>query len=59
MYLSEAYIAKIRKDIPRTFANHPMFADEASPALVRLENTLRAYARFDREVGYCQVGLPG
>jgi len=43
---------EIRRDIHRTFPEHPLFAHERGQTA--LFNVLKAYAVHDLEVGYCQ-----
>jgi hypothetical protein len=42
------------QDVPRTYPSYRQFATEAGRDSLR--RVLRAYAYFDIEVGYCQVG---
>ncbi|KAI8611386.1 rab-GTPase-TBC domain-containing protein [Chytriomyces sp. MP71] len=44
----------IKRDIPRTFPNEPMFKEDGGPGQTMLFNILRAYSIYDSDCGYCQ-----
>jgi len=43
----------IIRDIPRTMAKENLFQEPVTSGKNQLYNVLRAYANFDKEVGYC------
>lgn len=45
---------QIRLDVQRTFRDHPLFAKEDSPYLVRLRDILYTYAYFNPSLEYSQ-----
>ncbi|PVU89524.1 hypothetical protein BB561_005295 [Smittium simulii] len=44
----------IERDLPRSFPNHAYFYDESCQGIQKLRRILRAYVRYNPEVGYCQ-----
>jgi len=44
----------IARDIKRTFSKHKFFDEPCAQGQLELFQVLRAYAAFDKEVGYCQ-----
>ncbi|KAL9269699.1 TBC1 domain family member 8-like protein [Drosera capensis] len=49
---AETWRKQIEKDLPRTFPGHPALDEEGRNSLRRI---LRAYARHNPSVGYCQA----
>lgn len=45
----------ILRDVHRTFPSHRFMRDRGGRGQAALYHVLKAYALFDREVGYCQV----
>ena len=50
----EASAKVIEMDLLRTFPSHPLLATKSSALIATLRRLLRAFARFSREVSYCQ-----
>ena len=48
------YADVIDKDLARTFPKHSIFNKNSEIGQKGLQQVLRAYAVYDREVGYCQ-----
>jgi len=48
------YADVIDKDLARTFPKHSIFNNQSEVGQTGLRKVLRAYAVYDREVGYCQ-----
>jgi hypothetical protein len=46
--------AQIQRDINRTFPKHIFFREQGGMGQTALFNTLKAYAVYDKRVGYCQ-----
>ncbi|EDV27616.1 uncharacterized protein TRIADDRAFT_21157 [Trichoplax adhaerens] len=44
----------IRRDIDRTYPDHPKFSSPNSPLQESMLNIMKAYSLYDKEVGYCQ-----
>jgi hypothetical protein len=45
---------QIDLDINRTYRNHIMFRERFGQGQVELFHILKAYAAYDKDVGYCQ-----
>jgi hypothetical protein len=60
LYETSAAELDIIRDISRTFPSHVFFQQRHGPGQRSLYNVLKAYAVYDRDVGYVQVCLlPG
>ncbi|XP_028394922.1 EVI5-like protein isoform X2 [Dendronephthya gigantea] len=47
----------IKRDIARTFPEHPRFQQEDGQGQLGLYNVIKAYSVYDRAVGYCQGSM--
>eukprot|EP00659_Diplonema_papillatum_P014014 gene14014-21428_t len=52
--INQADLDVVKRDLPRTFPTHGLFASYNSIGQTSLFNVLRAYAAYDPRMGYCQ-----